>query len=221
MQIFVVLAAAGSGSRFHSTDKKQFLTLAGKTLIEHSVDAFLSLPNLAEIALVLPKESASEIALANPKIKIVVGGASRAESVKHGIAAFKNAKAEDCILVHDAARPLVSRALIERVVKAVSLGGAAIPVLTVQDTIKQVDNEKVLTTVNRESLRAAQTPQGARFDWISQCFQKPDRDLSQITDEAMLLEVNGFSVSCVAGEKSNIKITTPEDAEFAEFYFKR
>jgi 2-C-methyl-D-erythritol 4-phosphate cytidylyltransferase len=184
--------------------------------------------NLARIDDPVPRGRANEIwdALSrDPAIKnrlggqisLVPGGGTRAESVRAALRSV--ARDVEFIAIHDAARPLVSQALIDRTLAAAIEHGAAGPALPVSLTIKQADGPlpaKVQRTVPRQQLWAMQTPQIIRRDWLQQAFDECVYPLDQITDDLQLLELTGRDAWLVAGEESNIKITTPADLRMAE-----
>jgi 2-C-methyl-D-erythritol 4-phosphate cytidylyltransferase len=221
--IFVIIPAGGSGERFGGDQKKQFLTLGEKSLLEICVEKFLSFSNNLHVIISLPESDLGfwSEKLQDERVRCVVGGKTRAESVKNGFLAITNAKPEDLVLVHDAARPLLSHDLITRVLEGVKEHGAVLPVLPVFDTVKSVDpkTDQVLDTVNRESLRLAQTPQASDYQSFEKAYEMMGDKFSEFTDEAMLLEASGKKVFCVEGEKRNIKITRPEDLDLAKFYY--
>ena len=208
-QIHVVIAAGGAGLRYGTQQKKQFLLWDGKSLLLHAVDFFLGYPGVQQIVVVLPQDELLNFAHNNTLVRCVVGGTSRAESVKNGVLALQHVQDVDCVLVHDAARPNLSEALVDRVVASVCEHGAAIPTLAVTDTLKQVHDDQIVKTLDRSQMRVAQTPQGARYSLFQQIYEK--------VDEAMLLEQGGIAVNWVEGDKTNIKVTTPLDLTWLEF----
>jgi 2-C-methyl-D-erythritol 4-phosphate cytidylyltransferase/2-C-methyl-D-erythritol 2,4-cyclodiphosphate synthase len=143
---------------------------------------------------------------------VVAGGARRQDSVAAGVAALGEGEPGDVILVHDGARPLVSRALIERVAAAAAEHGAAIPVVPVAETLKRVEHGRIAGTVDRAALAAAQTPQGVRRDVLARAWAiEPPRGPTTWTDEAALLEACRIPVHAVPGESTNLKVTLPDD----------
>lgn len=220
-RLHVVLAAAGSGSRFGGLQKKQFLEFDGKSLLQHAVDFFVAYPNVKEIVVVLPADEVLQHSFCDARVRCIAGGASRAESVKNGVMALHDAHEMDCVLVHDVARPNVNLALVNRVVQKVCEQGAAIPACFVNDTLKLIKDDQVVKTLDRAQMRAAQTPQGARYGFFKQSYQNQNVDLARVTDEAMLLEEGGFEVFWVAGDQANIKVTTATDLLWLEFLKKQ
>jgi 2-C-methyl-D-erythritol 4-phosphate cytidylyltransferase len=157
------------------------------------------------------------------KVHVVEGGENRQDSVSKALAAL-DAEADDVVLVHDAVRPLIDPATIGRTIDAVVKHGAAIVGLPAVDTIKQVertaDGAIVTSTIPRERVVYAQTPQGARYAELKRAFDEAAADEFLGTDEASLLERAGVPVVVVAGSARNFKITQPGDLELAEFYLK-
>jgi 2-C-methyl-D-erythritol 4-phosphate cytidylyltransferase len=220
--VFVVIPAGGSGQRFGGNVKKQFLTLGGETILMRTLRAFLAHPQVSQVLVALPQDEldAQKKSFMHEKLRYVLGGASRAESVKKGFAAIENAKPDDVVLVHDGVRPLLSQDLITAVIQSVVTHGTGLPVLPVSDTMKEIRDNQVKRTIDRTGLGSAQTPQGARYGVFAKCYEKIGNDLTQITDEAMLLEKCGEIVITVSGERENIKVTTPFDLIVAQAILK-
>jgi 2-C-methyl-D-erythritol 4-phosphate cytidylyltransferase/2-C-methyl-D-erythritol 2,4-cyclodiphosphate synthase len=213
-----VVVAAGQSQRVGGSLPKQFRLLGGRSVLERSVRALSSHPAVGGVVVVLaPGEvdgPRGKAAAAYPGVeRVVAGGATRSESVSRGAAA---ATAAPFLLVHDAARPFASARLVDAVVEATRRHGAAVPVLPVPDTVKEVDGDRIAGTVSRASMRLAQTPQGARADWLRAALARASRERAEITDEASALELAGHEVATVPGESSNLKLTTAEDLEDAE-----
>jgi 2-C-methyl-D-erythritol 4-phosphate cytidylyltransferase len=202
--------AGGSGRRFGGA--KQFIQLGGRPVAAWSVQAARSVAD--GVVLVVPDthEGAADPAAGLDVERIVVGGDTRAASVRAGLAAVPDDA--DVIVVHDAARPLATGHLFEAVVDAVRSGGAqgVIPVLPVGDTLKRLSGDAVSSTVDREGLVTVQTPQA--FDGPT--LRAAHRSGGEATDDAGLLERLGVPVRTVAGDIRNVKITRPEDLELAE-----
>jgi len=214
--IGVVLAAGGRGRRFGRAVPKQFLKLRGKPILQHSLERFAGLAAVREIVVVVPEEHARRAAAiirrsgVRRRCQVVAGGAERQESVGRGLRALDPA----CriVLVHDAARPLVSAAVVERVIRATRRFGAAMAALRVSDTIKREGQRGFATeTVRREQLWAAQTPQGFRRSLLERAHRQAVQEGVVGTDEASLLERMGKKVRLVEGSPKNLKITTRED----------
>jgi len=209
-QVWSIVVAGGSGRRFG--EPKQFSFLGDRAVFEWAVEACR--PHSRGVVLVVPADVVEADASARGADAVVAGGASRAESVRRGLAAVP-AEA-DVVLVHDAARPLARPALFEAVLTAVAEEGVdgAVPGLAVRDTIKQVDAEQMITsTLDRSSLVAVQTPQGFRAVALRRAHAAGG---SEATDDAMLVEAIGGRVRVVPGDPDNLMITTPDDLATAE-----
>ena len=209
----LILAAAGSGARFESPIPKQFLELSGKPLYLFALETIGAL--CEEIAIVVPADRVGQVrneqsALKlHERVQVVQGGSSRQESVSLGLQALS--PAVDRVLVHDAARPFVTRSLAGRVLAGLEHGAACVPVLPVADTVKEVDGNQVLRTLERSRLRLTQTPQAFDRAVLERALMRADRDGTEATDEATLVERTGARVVTVAGEHENIKITWKQD----------
>ena len=218
----------------HTGDKpvaaKQYLAIAGVPVLVHSLRAFAEVDRVSEIVVAVRasemervRELIEQHGLAG-KVRVVEGGEHRQESVERALAGLHCAD-DDAVLVHDAVRPLIERATIERTIDAIERFGAAIVALPAVDTIKQVertaDGAIVSSTVPRERVVHAQTPQGARFGLLRRAFDEAAADGFSGTDESGILERAGVEVHVVAGSACNFKITQPGDLELAEFYLGR
>jgi 2-C-methyl-D-erythritol 4-phosphate cytidylyltransferase len=230
MSVFVILPAAGIGTRMASTGTapKQFLELGGVPILLHSLRAFLSVPRVTAIYVAVreseqPRVSALLASHAlTDRVKVVSGGDSRQESVANALAALPSAREDDIVLVHDAVRPLIDAATIERTIDAIERHGAAIVGTPAIDTIKQVertaDGALITATIPRELIVHAQTPQGALISLLRRAFAEAAADEFTGTDEASLLERANIPVYVVPGSSRNLKVTQPGDLEVAEFY---
>lgn len=211
-----VVVAAGLSTRFGGAVPKQFLEVGGRSVLERSVRALADRPAVAGVVVVLAPEELNGPRLPQVRswpgvLALAAGGPSRAASVLRGLEA---APASRFVLVHDAARPMAGPELVERVIEAARREGAALPALTVSDTVKEVDEaDRVTRTVDRSGLRLAQTPQGARMDWLLDALRGAAADGIEVTDEAAALERAGHRVAVVAGDPANRKITSEEDLE--------
>ena len=216
-----IIAAAGAGTRMASDRPKQFLLLAGTPVIVHTLKVFEQCESINEVILVLPAaESAGFLSLAGKSglrkvARVVPGGATRADSVKRGLMSIRAATAE-IVAVHDGVRPFVTVEEIDATVAAARSDGAATLVAPVTDTIKQVDDGRVLKTLDRSGLRRALTPQCFRYELLRDAYQKADVNDPSLTDESALVEQLGHPVSIIEGSARNIKITTAEDLAIAE-----
>ena len=215
MKTTAIIVAAGSGSRFNSETPKQFLNLAGKPVIVHTIERFEAAPSVDEIILVLAADRVTGFETnAFHKIKAVVdGGNSRAVSVFNGL----NSVTDDnsIVAVHDAARPLVTVDAIERTIEKAKHTGAACLVAPVTDTIKSIRGAEIAATLDRSHLRRALTPQVFKIEVLRKAFEGVELDTT-ITDECFLVEKLGHPIAIVEGSSTNIKITHAEDLAFAE-----
>ncbi|MBV8630757.1 MAG: 2-C-methyl-D-erythritol 4-phosphate cytidylyltransferase [Silvibacterium sp.] len=235
MRVHVILPAAGLGTRMsagHSstTAPKQFLELAGVPILIHTLRAFAEVPRVAAMYVAVRSNEMDRVAAQirdygfAGKVHVVTGGDTRQESVQHALDAI-DCDPDDIILVHDAVRPLIDAATIERTIRAVEKHEAAIVGLPAVDTIKQVertaDGAIITATVPREYVVQAQTPQGFRCHLLKRAFAEATADEFVGTDEASLVERAGGEVAVVLGSPANFKITQPGDLELAEFYLQR
>jgi 2-C-methyl-D-erythritol 4-phosphate cytidylyltransferase len=217
--IAVIIPAGGSGSRMGAGPlPKPFLELGGEPLLGRCLTRFLERSDVRWVVVALPlelHESPPDWLLRDARVSTVVGGAERGHSVRNALAAVP-AEA-DLVLVHDAARPLVSAAIIERCVQAAAAGVSAVAAMPVVDTIQEVDEDgTIVTTPDRRRLRAAQTPQAFPAAVLRAAHQRAAADGSVATDDAGLVARYGGSVRVVDGAPDNIKITTPADLVVAE-----
>ena len=215
MHVSAIIAAAGRGTRFGSGAPKQLLALAGRPILQRSVDAFVQCDLVSSIVVALPAELASDPPLylrsATKPISIVAGGERRQDSVARAFAAAQDRA--DIIAIHDAARPLVSEAVIRRTIEAAAEHGAAIAAMQARDTVKRRDiHGGIAETLPRDEIHLAQTPQAFRVGVLRDALALAD----DVTDEASLAERAGHHVRLVEGDPWNLKITTPNDLEMAE-----
>ena len=212
-----VIVAAGSASRMGGIDKVMAL-LKGEPMIVHTVRAFQECDAIAKIVIVTREDLILPITSLtsgfNKVTAVVVGGKSRQESVALGM----NALGAKCKLaaIQDGARPLVTWQLIDRVVRAAHAYQAAIPVIPVKDTIKVCNSALVVSTPDRSTLRAVQTPQVFDFDLLRGALKQAQIDGAEVTDDCSAVERLGMSVKIVEGDERNLKVTTPLDLKLAE-----
>ena len=230
MSVFVILPAAGIGTRMASTGgaPKQFLSLRGLPILIHSVQAFLALPRVSGVFVAVRASDQPRVAELiaehnlSDKVQVVSGGDTRQESVANALSALPSTSEDDLVLVHDAVRPLIDAATIERTIESIKKHGAAIVGTPAVDTIKQVertaDGALIIATIPREIIVHAQTPQGARVSLMRRAFAEAAKDEFTGTDEASLLERAGIPVYVVQGSARNFKVTQPGDLEIAEYY---
>lgn len=219
MQALAILVAAGRGERMGAGRPKAFRDLAGEPLLLKAAQVFERAPSVEAIVAVVPSdevEAARDLLAPLRKLRAVVaGGARRQDSVLEGLKQAPEGF-DGVVLVHDAARPFVDVPLVEAVLGAAGESGAALPVLGLVDTVKRVRDGRVLETLDRSELGAAQTPQGFRFRLLVEAYEAAFRDGITLTDEAMAVERLGIRVTAVPGSARNRKITTPEDLAWAE-----
>jgi 2-C-methyl-D-erythritol 4-phosphate cytidylyltransferase / 2-C-methyl-D-erythritol 2,4-cyclodiphosphate synthase len=215
-----VIVAAGRGLRAGGGRPKQYATIGGEPVVRRSLAVFAGHP---EIAAVQPVIHPDDMALFRdatdgvPALTPVFGGATRQASVRAGLEALAG-RNPDIVLIHDAARPFASPALLTRAIAAATTSDASVPTLPVTDTVKTVDTAgRVIATLDRTQLRTIQTPQAFRFAPLLAAHRKAaDAGRDDFTDDAALAEWAGMEVTVFAGEDANVKLTTPEDFGRAE-----
>jgi len=213
----VVIVAGGSGSRVGGSELKQFRWVAGKPMLLHSVQLFQLRSDVAIVVVVLPKAYAADpppwlFQCDIDRLLVSTGGRDRAESVYNGLEDMP--EEVEYVLVHDAARPLVTGEAIERVVQTARTGVGAVAGLPVVDTLKRVDADgRIVDTVSRESLWRAQTPQGFPREMLERAHLDARRAGVSATDDAALCERLGLPVVMVQGSERALKVT--EEADFA------
>ena len=221
---WAVVPAAGVGRRMHTTAPKQYLRLAGCTVIEHTLDLLLHHPRIRGVVVAISVTDThwSSLPIAsNRNVLRVTGGAERAQSVLQGLQALHEwTHAEDWVLVHDAVRPCLQKSDLDTLILALEhdpVGGLlATPV---RDTMKRADAEgRVKATEDRSNLWHAQTPQMFRYGVLTTALQTAIEQGLTVTDEASAVEAMGLAPRLVAGRADNIKITRPEDLALAKFY---
>jgi 2-C-methyl-D-erythritol 4-phosphate cytidylyltransferase len=210
-----VIVAAGSGTRFGGL--KQFALLGGRPLVDWSCEAFQTHPRVDDIVLVLPETSAkTEYVRRFPKIiDVVSGGARRQDSVWAGVNRL-DTRQTGFVLVHDGARPLVTAVVIDRVLTAAKKYGAAVPFIYSEDTLKEIEGDRVVRTLDREGIGRVQTPQGFGHDLLRRALAAAFEAGISGSDEASLVERLGEMAAVVLGDPRNIKVTTPLDLITAE-----
>ena len=220
--LYAVVPAAGIGERMRAGIPKQYLTLAGKTLTEHTLQRLLSFAPIESVIVAVAGDDPwwQTLPVANhPRIQTVTGGASRAESVRNALAQVLMDGGEQAwVLVHDMARPLLRLSDIQTLLDSTDQQGAILG-LPVVDTIKQADDQgRIETTLDRTRVWRALTPQ---LFPAAALYEALSGDLTAITDEASAMERQGAQPALVAGHSDNIKITVPEDLPLARFYLAR
>jgi len=224
--VTAIIASAGRGRRMASDVAKQFLELHGAPILVHTLKKFDKNPDVDNIILVAPANAVDFLKMElvekfriSKVSKIVVGGNSRQQSVWNGL---KNMPLETTLVaIHDGVRPFVTSEEISRVIAAAEEEGAAVLAVPVKDTVKIVRSGKIESTPDRERIWLAQTPQVFRKEIIIDAYRLAMEKKFSGTDDASLVEKLGVSVSIVEGSYSNIKITTPEDLDFAEIILQK
>lgn len=223
--VHALIPAAGSGQRFGGAIVKQYLPISNKSVLVHSIEAVNLYPEVSGITVVLSPDDRmfSEIAAGlSTEIETVSGGASRAESVLNGLRSIRITHPDtEWVLVHDAARPCLSRACVERLLEqGLKHPDGAILAIPVQDTLKQAtDSTTISKTVDRSNLWAAQTPQLFPLDRLCEALESMLSKGEKPTDEAGAMEQAGARPLLVMGSPANIKITWPDDVAIAEAWF--
>jgi 2-C-methyl-D-erythritol 4-phosphate cytidylyltransferase len=226
-RLWAVLPAAGVGRRMGSTVPKQYLELADRTVIEHTLELFVSHDRLAGVVVALSVEDGywdSTAYAAHPRVRRAPGGAERCHSVLNALSALDGqADADDWVLVHDAARPCLRLADLDRLIDSLlddAVGGLlGIPV---RDTMKRAGaDERIETTVDRSSLWHAYTPQMFRLGLLRRALHEALEANDLVTDDASAIERLGLAPRLIEGHADNIKITRAEDLPLAQFYLQR
>jgi 2-C-methyl-D-erythritol 4-phosphate cytidylyltransferase/2-C-methyl-D-erythritol 2,4-cyclodiphosphate synthase len=217
-----IVVAAGRSTRMDGTDKLT-VELAGRPLLARTLEAIATTPEVNRIVVVTGPDRVDELTAApwlpGTVIDVVEGGPRRQESVHRGFLAFDRFEPDEdgVVLVHDGARPLVTRDLVGAVATETARHGAAIPMLPVTETLRRIDGDLIGATIDRSGLGAAQTPQGARRALLRAAYEQFPPDGPQTwTDEAALLEAVGIPVRVVPGEPANLKVTVIEDLDRVE-----
>lgn len=219
MNVGVVIVAAGNGTRMRSSVRKPYIELKGIPILQYTLRTFIDLDEVQEIVLVVHEEEVERTrSLVNVfdsnKIRIQIGGQERHHSVMAGLSAMSEYVTH--VLIHDGARPFVSKDLIKRLIAELKDKDAVIPAVPVKDTIKVVQNDRITHTPERQGLWAAQTPQAFSLVLLQEAYRKINLETMRVTDDASLLEQLGHTVYIITGEGTNIKITSPEDLIYGE-----
>lgn len=212
MKTTAIIVAGGNGSRMNQSTPKQFLSLEGKLVLVHTIEAFLQADQDMDIVVVFPTdhlEYGKELMhryLPNHNIHFATGGKTRFHSVKSGLSM---AKTSSIVLVHDAVRCLVTPILIKRCIQQAIERGSAIPTIASRDSIRMVTEDQLNVQLDRSRIRLVQTPQVFEFNLLWHAYQVEHQD--SFTDEANVLEAAGHQVHLIEGDEENIKITFPTD----------
>lgn len=215
--ITALIVAAGQGRRMGGDRRKQFMELAGRPVVLHSLETFASVARIDAVIVVVPCDEIDfcrnhilPSVTSSKKMVLVAGGSRRQDSVYNGLQAV--GAGDGIVLIHDGARPLVSPELIEACIDGAQQWRACVPGLVPVDTLKRVDaNNVIAETIPRESLRMIQTPQAFEIGLIRKAHEQARLLGRQATDDASLVEFCGEAVHVIPGEITNLKITTPDD----------
>jgi 2-C-methyl-D-erythritol 4-phosphate cytidylyltransferase len=222
MKVGAIIAAAGFGRRMKTDRPKQLLALNGTPILVHTIRKFDGCPAITYIIVTAPRESSEEVTdLVNSagfkkSVTVIEGGERRQDSIAMGLQQLH--PGTDIVAVHDGVRPFVSIEDIENVVRQAALSGAAILGVPIVDTVKQAEREFVESTLTREHLIMAQTPQVFRTEILKEAFERAATDEYYGTDESSLVERLGHPVAIVRGSERNIKITRPSDLTLARAF---
>jgi 2-C-methyl-D-erythritol 4-phosphate cytidylyltransferase len=220
MDKYAIIVAGGTGSRLGGEMPKQFMLLAGRPLLMHSIEAFYTYDPLIKIIIALHPEFIENWALLCKKFscnvphKIIPGGSTRYQSVKNALSTIHG---KGLVAVHDAARPVISIDLISQSFSEAAIHGNAIPGIMVNETIRSIENGKI-RLVDRSLLRVIQTPQTFDIDVLKKAYEQSYQP--GFTDDASLLEAIGLQIHLIPGDQRNIKITLPGDIEIAELFIQ-
>jgi 2-C-methyl-D-erythritol 4-phosphate cytidylyltransferase len=217
--VAVVIVAAGAGVRAGPGEPKQFRPILGVPMLLRALRPFLSHPQVDHVVVTLPAGHAEHppewlAKLAGERLRVIAGGRTRSDSVRAGLGAL--GRDVEIVLVHDGARPFVSRETIDGVIARARAGVGAVAAIPVGDTIKDVDQERITRTVARERLWRAQTPQGFPRGMIERAYTALANGDAVPTDDAELCERAGLPVEVVADSPYNFKVTTADDFRIAE-----
>lgn len=219
-----IITAGGTGNRFKANTKKQFFNINGKSILEYTIDIFYNMDEINEIILTLPASDFEEMsAFYNNKysnIKCVLGGLDRQESVFNALCNCN--KNTDIVLIHDGVRPFVSKDTITKLIDNTLKFKAVIPASKVKNTIKEINDDKIIRTVERSNLVEVYTPQVFDYNLIF-TFHNKAKNVKDInfTDDAGILEYFNIPVHWVECESNNIKITTLDDLDFAKYIISK
>lgn len=221
MSVCAIIAAAGLGRRIGGSIYKQFLEIEKKPIVVHTLEKFLQCELVDSILLVVPKDwfrYVTENIIEKHNIskvhKIIIGGATRQESVYNALKALSEEVLT--VVIHDAVRPLISLNLLNDVISKGIETGAAVLAVPIYDSIKKISGKKIEHTLNRDAVWLVQTPQVFKKDLIFNAYQQAFFNGITATDDSELVEYLGHPIQVVIGSRTNIKITTQEDLELAK-----
>jgi 2-C-methyl-D-erythritol 4-phosphate cytidylyltransferase len=212
----LILPAAGTGARLGRSEPKALVPILGRPILFWTLDALSSISFDRVVVAAPPDRTAEFEKLLRGRAAVVAGGPTRSSSVRRGFEACV-AGPSDIVCIHDAGRPLILPEEAKAVLAAAEASGAATAATPIVDTVKRVEGERIVATIDREGLYAAGTPQAFRADLLRRAFDTG----REATDEAGLFEMLGLPVTCVPVSRWNLKITTEEDLELAEALLKR
>ena len=221
----LIIPAGGTGERFGSELPKQFHILKNKPIIIRTIEAFSEITSIENIVIPTPKEHITTLNSIikeyniTKKIKIIEGGKERQDSVLNALGTEEVA-GSDLVLIHDAVRPLISKTLIEKLIKIAEVSGGAVPALIPCETIRKINSDGSYNTLQRNTLRSIQTPQVFKTKLITDAYAKAINAGFVSTDDAAVFEFANYEYLIINGEEENIKITTPKDLLTAEFFLK-
>ncbi len=219
MKKYAIIVAGGSGNRMGTEIPKQFLPIKNQPILVHTINQFLQIDDI-EIIIVLPKKDIDyweslNLSFQKP-IKIIIGGASRFQSVKNGLNSINSA--QGLVAVHDGVRPFITKAIIEKGFEVANKKGSAVCCVPMKDSIREVGSLGANKSIDRSRFRLIQTPQTFDFANMKKAFETSDEPF--FTDCASVMEHSGFTITLIDGAYENIKITTPEDLVWAESFLK-
>lgn len=229
LRTFALIPAAGMGKRMGASINKQYLQLAGKPIVAHTLEVFQKCPFINGIILVIPddeipycRREVVEKYHLTKVLTIVAGGTERQYSVRNGLIELQNhATADDIVLIHDGVRPFIDERILQKTITMAATGIGALVAVQTKDTIKIVEDGTVVSTPERSGLWQAQTPQAFPFEQIFHAHNLAAHEAFLGTDDCSLVERCGGTVRIVPGSYRNIKITTPEDLVLAEAFLKK
>ncbi|MEE1286408.1 MAG: 2-C-methyl-D-erythritol 4-phosphate cytidylyltransferase [Ruminobacter sp.] len=220
IKVDVIIPAAGVGKRMQSVVPKQYLDIDGMTILDRTIDKFISLEFINKVIVALsPNDDYFRDSkfLNNPKLLVVLGGKERCDSVYNGILAATS----EYVLVHDAARPCVLTSDIQLLVDKCSNDNGGLLVSRIPDTIKKAnEHNEVISTIPRDNVYRALTPQYFKKDLLRKAYEKSVNDGFVMTDESSAMEYLGYKPQAVVGSSTNIKITEPNDLELAKIFLQ-
>lgn len=220
MKTSVIITAGGKGSRLPADQKKQFLEIKSRPLIFWTIDPFTMFDSITQIIVTLPVDELDHYGskiiteFSDINFTFVAGGEERQDSVYNAL--LKCSEKTDIVLIHDGVRPFVSTGTISQLIALTAQYQAVIPISPVKDTLKKVNNELIVSTIARDHLFNALTPQAFSRDLIRKCHEQAREEKKYFTDDAGMLEHYGYDVHTLLTGDNNFKITDPEDFELAK-----